>query len=91
MIALTFLSGKSDRFVKQYIVRGPCVTASQTTKNNKPQSQQNDALHCAEHELFSAVFMCYRKLPISHLWSCDYELVVSVKNNSEQLFVNVDA
>ncbi len=52
-----------------YIVRGPCVTASQRTQNNKPQSWQNDALHCAEREHFSAVFTCYRKILISHLWS----------------------
>jgi len=28
----------NNRPVKQYIVRGPFVTASQTTQNNKPQS-----------------------------------------------------
>ncbi len=77
-----------------YFVRGPCVTTSQTTQNNKPQSSQNDALHCAERKRFSAVFTCYRKLPISPLMKyTDYELVAffSVKNNSGQWFVNVDA
>ncbi len=37
MIAWPFLSGKSDRSVNHYIVRGLCVTASQTTQNNKLQ------------------------------------------------------
>ncbi len=61
----------NNRPVKQYIVRGPFVTASLTTQNNKPHSKQNDALHCAEREHFSATFTCYRKRPVSHLWSRD--------------------
>ncbi len=85
MIEWTFLSGKSDRSVQQYIVRGPCIISSQTTQNNKPQS----------FSFFSSVFTSYRKIAISHLWSRDYEHVAffSVKNNSEQKqwLLNVDA
>ncbi len=49
----------NNRPVKQYIVRGPFATASQTTQNNKPQSYQNDALHCAEREDLSAYLCCF--------------------------------
>ncbi len=63
----SLIAGTIDQLSKD-IVRGLFDSASQTTQNNKPQ---NDALPCAEPEHFSATFTCYRKRPVSHLWSRD--------------------